>query len=124
VRKTPLSRFTPLRPKRPTKRWQRPEEDKVSPELAAYIFARDKMCIAFRVEGPSHVCRTRFGDPHPPLDVKLLTIDHVKTEARMGKRAEPTKRNLVAACGWANNEGWCSANRQAERDYLEGVEDD
>jgi hypothetical protein len=104
--------------------WVRPEEDKVPPELAHYIFRRDRICIARRKEGSAHICRTRFGDVHEPDDWDYLTLEHVKLELRAGKRAEPTKRTLTLACGWANNEGWCSANRIWVRDYIYDEEPD
>lgn len=92
-------------------------KDPVTPEMAAYVLARDRVCIAYRVDS-THRCRNRWGDEHAPDDVRQLTIDHVKREARMGKRAESVPACLVAACGWANNEGWCSAHRAEERAYL------
>jgi hypothetical protein len=121
VKKTPLIRRTPLRARKPWHQWVRPEEDKVSPELAAYIFDRDVICLQFRYE-PDHQCRERFlGLAHKPDDRRYLRIAHVKADARTGKRAEPDKYHLVAECDEANNK-WSSANRQTERDYLALVE--
>ena len=103
------------------KSWLRDPNDKVSPELHAYVLDRDKVCIAARYD-PTHQCMTRFRQPHAPDDRKKLTLDHVHHAATTSKRAKSNKWHLVAACGWANNEGWCSANRQTERDYLREVE--
>lgn len=99
------------------KSWRRADDDKVSPELHAYILDRDQACIASKLD-PTHQCRTRFREPHAPDDRKRLTLDHVHDAATKGKRAKSDRWHLVAACGWANNEGWCSAHRQEERDYL------
>lgn len=116
MRRSPLPRRNSLRRSRP-KVWRRDEDDKVTPELHAYILVRDQMCIAARYD-PAHVCMTRFRQRHAPTDLSKLTLDHVKDHAAMGPRAKSDKYHLVAACGWANNEGWCSANRGKEREYL------
>lgn len=113
---------TPLRRTR-ARTWFRADEDKVTPELRAYILARDGMCFAARID-LSHQCRTRFGAPHRPDDLAKLTLDHVHDHASMGKRAPSDPRHLVAVCGFANNEGWCSAHRNEERDYLRRMEAD
>jgi len=97
-------------------------KDRVTPDMAAYIFARDRGCVAAKLD-PDHRCHTRFGDPHAATDLAKMTIDHVKEQARMGKRAESDDpRHMVAMCGWGNNEGWASAHRDEERRYLMEVE--
>ena len=106
MKRSPLRRTSSLRRSR-MKPWLRDPDDKV--------------CIAARYD-PTHQCMTRFRQPHAPDDRKRLTLDHVHHAATTGKRAKSNKWHLVAACGWANNEGWCSANRQTERDYLREVE--
>jgi hypothetical protein len=116
MKRTPLIRHTPLRPGKPWRTWRRPEEDKVTPDLAAYIFNRDGICLQARYE-PEHRCRTRFGDEHAPDDRRYLRIAHVKADARAGKRAEPQKDRLVAECDLAN-ERWSSSHRDIERAYL------
>jgi hypothetical protein len=103
------------------KPWRRDASDKVTPEMHAYILDRDVTCIAAKVD-LSHQCRTRFGTPHRSDDRKRLTLDHVHHAATTGKRATSDPRHLLAACGWANNEGWCSSHRAEEREYLARVE--
>lgn len=109
----------------PIKRWSRPEADKVTPELHAYILDRDKVCIASRYD-PEHVCRTVWGRRHDPDDRRYLTADHVKENAQMGgPRAPSDKYHLVAACGDANSQtGWCATHRAEEREHLRKVEPD
>lgn len=120
LRRTPLVRRTPLRPR---KLYRPPvRTDQVPPELAEYVFKRDVICLQFRYE-PDHRCKTRWGDEHRPDDRRHLRIAHVKAEARTGKRAEPQKNRLVAECDLAN-ERWSSANRDKEREYLALVEPD
>lgn len=116
MRRTPLVRRTSLRRSR-MKPWRRDEDDKVTPELHAYILDRDRMCIGARYD-ETHQCMTRFREPHAPDDRRKLSLDHVHDAAMTGQRAKSDKYHLVAACGWANNEGWCSANRDLERQYL------
>ena len=110
----------PLRRTR-LKPWRRDESDKVTPTLREQIFARDGQCVAAKMD-LSHQCRDRWGKPHRSDDLARLTLDHVHDHATAGKRAPSDARHLVAACGWANNEGWCSAHRAEERDYLRRVE--
>ena len=114
MRRTTLRR-TRMRP------WHRAEDDKVSPELVAYILDRDRICIAARLD-PEHRCMTRFRQPHTADDRRYLTIEHVHEAATTGKRAKSDKWHTLAACGWANNEGWCGSHKQEERDYLAKVE--
>lgn len=113
-------RRTPIRRSRP-KTWLRDPDDKVTPELHAYIMRRDKQCVAALLD-PAHECRTRFGRPHLPTAVSLLTLDHVHDAATMGDRAKSDIWHLVAMCGWGNNEGWASAHREEERRYLKEKE--
>jgi hypothetical protein len=122
MKRTPLLRKTPLRPKVPY-RWKgRLEETKVTAELREYILDRDKVCLAWRVDH-THQCRTRFGQSHAPDERKHLRLAHVKDNARMGLRAPSDARHLVAECD-AANETWSSANRVIERAYLAVIERD
>ena len=90
--------------------------DAVSPYLAAQVFARDGGCIAPRL-GAETPCWGR------------LTIDHVKAQLRMGKRAEPRPDRLVSICEGHTEPGmkagisWnaTKANRAKVRAYLEEV---
>jgi hypothetical protein len=103
------------------KPWRRKESDKVTAAERAYVFARDITCIVSKTD-LSHQCRDRFGTPHRSDDAKRLTLDHVHDHAQMGKRAPSDRHHMVLACGWANNEGWCSSHRREERAYLAEVE--
>lgn len=78
-------RAQPIRRTR-LKPWKRPLEDRVSPELAAEVFARDQGCVAAKIEGTAEGCWGR------------AQIAHVKKEGRMGKRAEPQRNRLVEIC--------------------------
>lgn len=115
-----MLRRTPLRRSRP-KPWFRAEEDKVTPEERLYVLARDGGCIAPRYGAPTS-CWGR------------ITLDHVKDEQRMGKRAgqpgEPHRRFLVSVCEGHSEKGmkagyqWNTSRegRAAEREHLRRVE--
>ena len=95
---------------------------KVTPELHAYIMARDRMCIAARISN-DHVCRDRWGNVHPSTDIGRLTLDHVHDGyGLMGRRAPSDARHLVALCNSANVGVPSTALRQAERAYLAEAE--
>jgi hypothetical protein len=68
---------------------------------------------------PEHTCRDQWGYPHASNDLDKLTLDHVKDQPRIGRRAPSDPGHLVAMC-WASNVGVPSkAVRMAERAYLE-----
>jgi hypothetical protein len=60
--------------------------DPVSPAVARAVLLRDRMCFLARLDD-THICRGRWGDPHAATDLDQLTLEHVKTELRMGVRA-------------------------------------
>jgi hypothetical protein len=88
--------------------------DAVSSELALAVLRRDNGCIAPRLGGSSMDCWGRD------------RIEHVKAEARMGKRAEARMDRLVTLCEGHTEPGmkagyvWCTdrQNREAMREYL------
>jgi 5-methylcytosine-specific restriction endonuclease McrA len=99
----------------PMRRWHRPEADKVTPELRAAVIARDGVCFLSRLNR-LHVCRDKWGNEQRPDE--NLTVDHVKDEAGMGKRAPSDLRHLVAMCYGANVGVPSREVRILERAYL------
>lgn len=94
--------------------------DPVTPTVREEVLRRDGRCFLFRLD-TSHVCRDTWGTPHSPFDLSLLTVDHVKDEPRMGRRATSDPQHLVAMC-YGGNVGVPSKTvRQAEREYLKAV---
>lgn len=91
----------------------RPEAERVTPDLHAYVLERDGWrCIATRFE-PAHRCQGR------------LTFEHVPDlgDNIFGVRAPSDKYHGVAACLGANSpEGWCSTHRGDERAWLAFIE--
>jgi hypothetical protein len=90
----------------------------MKPGLWERVMERDGGCVLHRLE-PGHVCRTVFGTEHPWNATDLCTIEHVKAELRMGKRAPDDMGFLVALCGAANNRPPTKVQRAAMRRYLE-----
>jgi hypothetical protein len=94
--------------------------DRVTPALRDAVFARDKRCILSRLSD-THVCRDRWGQPHMPTATHLLTLEHVKTDLRIGLRAPSDMRHLVAMCAYSNVGVPSKDERVAIRAYLEEV---
>lgn len=103
-----MLRRTPLRRRSPMKRSYR-KADPVTPDLRLRVLLRDHGCVAVLLgEGPES-CRGR------------LTLDHVKSQPRMGKRAESTAERLVTLCEHHHLDGWATSHRPELRTYLEGI---
>ncbi len=85
--------------------------DPVTPELRQAVLLRDGGCVAARL---SHFLRGQCSG--------RLTLDHVKDQPRMGKRAPSDMAHLVALCErhhlWS---GWATSHRPELRRYLEQV---
>jgi hypothetical protein len=101
LRRTPLKRS-------PMKRKARKSD--VPEWLFGYLMGRDRGCKAPAL-GATDPCSGR------------LTIEHVKSESRMGKRAESDPAHTLLLC-LGHNTGWAlyAASKDAEREYLRRVE--
>lgn len=86
-------------------------DDKVSEELYRLVMERDKECTARRLDyGQSGKC---WGP---------LTLDHVKWQPRMGKRAESDYFHLVVLCYYHHlGSSWATSHRRIQRAYLEAL---
>ena len=90
-----------------------PKKDPVTAELRQAVFERDRGCVAGQFIG-SPVQAVMCRGP--------LTLDHVKSEPRMGVRAPSDMAHLVTLCTWHHLEsGWATSHRPELRAYLEGV---
>ena len=83
--------------------------DPVTPELRLEVLARDSGCVAVRLGADPAGCRGR------------LTLDHVKDQPRMGRRAPSDARHLASVCEAHHLDGWATAHRPELREYLEGI---
>ena len=92
----------------------------MKPGIYEAVMERDQGCVLYRLE-PGHVCRTRWGTEHPWNATALCTIEHVKSDLRMGKRAPDDLRFLVVLCGAANDRPPTKQQRELFREYLAGV---
>ena len=90
----------------------RSKRDPVSSQLRTAVLERDRGCIAPRVCDciTSQGCSGR------------LTLDHVKDQPRMGKRAPSDPSHLVTLCWHHHLDGWATAHRPELRKYLRGLE--
>jgi hypothetical protein len=88
-------------------------KDPVTQEMALAVFARDEGCVAPRLGGSFMDCGGRN------------TLDHVRDEPMMGKRAPSDERHLVTLCEqhhlWTS---WATSHRPELRDYLRRVNGD
>lgn len=62
-----------------------------------------------------------WNQPHAPNDFDRLTLEHVKSDLRIGVRAPNDLEHLVALCGYANVNVPTKVQRAALREYLRGV---
>ena len=88
--------------------------------LREQVMERDRGCVLHHLE-PGHVCRTVYGTEHPWDATDLCTLEHVKAELRMGKRAPDDIGFMVTLCGAANNRPPTKVQRALMRDYLRAV---
>ena len=94
--------------------------DQVTPELRALVLARDGGCVATRLDA-DHQCMSLWG-PVARTDLWAMTLDHVKDEPRMGRRAPSDAEHLVTLCYGAHIvTGWATSHRPELRDYLARV---
>ena len=94
--------------------------NKVSPTVREAVLLRDRVCFLYRIN-KAHKCFDTYGNPHAPDDTNRLSLDHVKDEAMLGKKARSDVEHLVALCGAANVKGVSRESRQLQRAYLRRV---
>lgn len=87
---------------------RRARKDPVSGIVALAVLRRDQGCVAPRLGGSELDCGGR------------ITLDHVKDQPMLGKRAPSDLAHLVSLCEnhhlWTP---WATSNRPALREYLE-----
>lgn len=91
--------------------------DWMDPAERQYVMLRDRYCFGFRID-PAHVCYDAFGNRHSPYDLDRLTVEGVKDQLRMGKRATHDRWHCVAACHRLNVGVPSKELRAAMRSYL------
>lgn len=96
-------------------------KDPVTPETAEYVKRRDGACVLALLE-PMHRCRDQWGTPIASFDLGRMTLEHVKTELRMGVRAPSDPAHLVTLCGYSNVNVPTKAQRSLMRSYLSARE--
>lgn len=92
-------------------------KDPVTPSLHAAVLRRDRGCVLAHLES-AHECRDVWGVPHRSDDLAKLSIEHVKSEPMMGRRAPSDLQHLVALCYAANVGVPSKEQREQFREYL------
>ena len=99
----------------------RPETDRVTAELYAYLMGRDRGCVLHKLD-PTHLCKDRWGYSRSPYDPTALTVEHVHDALMMGKRAPSDRSHTLILCAGANIGVPSKAQREMLRAYLQRVE--
>lgn len=84
------------------------------------VFVRDGGCVLAKLE-PDHQCRDIWGQPHAWNDLDKLSLEHVKSDLRMGVRAENDLAHLVTLDAYTNVNVPSKAQRALFREYLAKV---
>lgn len=84
-------------------------KDPVTHEVALAVFTRDKGCVAVELGEYPSTCHGR------------LTLDHVRDQPMMGKRAPSDPAHLVSLCWHHHLNGWATSHRPLLREYLAAV---
>lgn len=91
---------------KPTRRAKRRgHRDPVTPATYNHVLLRDGRCVAPRL-GATDPCSGR------------TTLDHVRDQPMMGKRAPSDERHLAAICWHHHLDGWATSHRPELRAYL------
>src|SRR5512141_837239 len=104
-----------------------PHKDPVTPELRATVLMRDMEQALLRANGrPVTACVATFLLPSTSgICSGPLTLDHVKDQPMMGKRAPSDEQHLVTLCTWHHIEsGWATSHRPLLRWYLRSIYND
>ena len=89
---------------------RKPRPDPVTQQVAIAVLTRDGGCVAPRLGGSFMDCGGRS------------TLDHVKDEPMMGRRAPSDERHLVTLCEYHHLwSSWATSHRPELRVYLQDV---
>ncbi len=102
------------------RRYAAKKADPVTPEMRTAVLSRDGECVLAKRDR-AHVCRDALGRPHAPWALDMLSLEHVKSELRMGVRAPSDAAHLVALCHFANVAVPSKEVRAWMREYLASV---
>jgi hypothetical protein len=92
---------------------RKPRRDPVTREVAIAVLQRDQGCVSPRLGGSFMDCAGR------------ATLDHVRDEPMMGKRAPSDAAHLVTLCEYHHLwSSWATSHRRELRAYLRSVNDE
>lgn len=101
-------------------------DDPVTAEVHDAVLIRDRYrCVALELD-PEHTCQDKWGRslgrPDRRMHPMHLTLDHVKDEPMMGKRAPSDPAHLVTLCWGAHiHTSWATSHRPELRDHIARV---
>jgi len=100
---------------------------RVTPDTRQRVIERDMAgsldgnpCVAPRL-GAKDDCADQWGRPIWVLEERSITLDHVREQPMMGKRAPSDMAHLVSVCWHHHLDGWATAHRPELRAYLASV---
>lgn len=93
---------------------RRGQRDPVTLELIDALVRRDLGCVLAFLED-EHVCRDAWGEV---TDWRNASVEHIKSDLRMGVRAKSDLDHCVLLCAGTNIAVPSKAQRQLMRDYL------
>lgn len=88
-------------------------------EVARAVFARDRGCVAPRLDPDAGHCQNKWGDYVLPNDVRARTLEHVHEDyGKTGKRADNDIDHLVWLCEGHGVQSWELAHKDLLRLYI------
>lgn len=94
--------------------------DPVTPAVVETVKLRDGQCVLAKLDLMHH-CRDQWGQEHTSYALGRMTLEHVKDELRMGRRAPSDPAHLLTLCWSANLRPPTKAQRAMFREYLRTV---
>lgn len=86
-------------------------------DLRSIVLVRDGECVEHK-RNPRHACHDVWGNLHGPHALERLTVEHVKPELAMGKRAPSEPEHCIALCWQVNSQPPSKEQREWYREYL------
>ncbi len=100
---------------------RKPHADPVTPTVYETVIERDRWA-AWNRRRTMYPCVAAALFPDQSVMCSgRVTLDHVKDEPQMGKRAPSDPQHLVTLCAYHHLEGWATSHRPLLRWYLRSI---
>ncbi len=88
------------------------------------VIARDRCCVAHKIDPKSGMCRDKWGYLMHPCEIKNLEADYVRHGATAPRHVSASDHVLICpghhrGTGPSRGEVWATAHRQELRAYLD-----